>query len=155
VPGEAAAGLLLGPADADADLRIALSPVWHRQKSADARGALAEPPLADLARELLQRADVAPEHVAHVISDADHRGSRPLEPLNVASQLFAHLDASKDCQAVGAACGHTGVAASLLTLAVAGEACVQLEQPVLTLTLQDPALRCAALVSRPAGSATA
>lgn len=155
VPGEAAAGLLLGPADADADLRIALSPVWHRQKSADARGALAEPPLADLARELLQRADVAPERVAHVISDADHRGSRPLEPLNVASQLFAHLDASKDCQAVGAACGHTGVAASLLTLAVAGEACVQLEQPVLTLTLQDPALRCAALVSRPAASATA
>ncbi|KAG1311570.1 hypothetical protein G6F62_014404 [Rhizopus arrhizus] len=61
----------------------------------------------------------------------------------------------KDCQAVGAACGHTGVAASLLTLAVAGEACVQLEQPVLTLTLQDPALRCAALVSRPAASATA
>lgn len=164
VPGEAAAGVLLGQAQststADAtDVHVALSPVTHRQKPADARGAQAEPALADLTRDLVQRAAIAPDSVIHVISDADHRGSRPLEALNVASQLFEHLDTAKDCHAVGVACGHTGVAASLLTLAVASEACMQAEpqpQPaVVTLTLQDPALRCASLVYRPAASTTA
>ncbi|EHK67170.1 hypothetical protein [Achromobacter arsenitoxydans] len=155
VPGEAAAGLLLAPPDTEAGVRITLSPVIQRQKSADARGAQAEAPLADLARNLLETAGVAPDGVAHIVSDADHRGSRPLEPLIVASQLFAHLDAGKDCQAVGVACGHTGAAASLLTLAVASETCMQIDQPVLTLTLQDPALRSAALVSRPAASVAA
>lgn len=164
VPGEAAAGVLLGQAHststADAtDVHVALSPVTHRQKPADARGAQAEPALADLTRDLVQRAAIAPDSVIHVISDADHRGSRPLEALNVASQLFEHLDTAKDCHAVGVACGHTGVAASLLTLAVASEACMQAEpqpQPaVVTLTLQDPALRCASLVYRPAASTTA
>ncbi|AUA54944.1 3-oxoacyl-(acyl carrier protein) synthase [Achromobacter spanius] len=168
VPGEAAAGVLLGQAHststADAtDVHVALSPVTHRQKPADARGAQAEPALADLTRDLVQRAAIAPDSVIHVISDADHRGSRPLEALNVASQLFEHLDTAKDCHAVGVACGHTGVAASLLTLAVASEACMQSEpqpapqpQPaVVTLTLQDPALRCASLVYRPAASTTA
>ncbi len=155
VPGEAAAGLLLGPATEDVALHIALSPVLHRQKSADSRGAQAEAPLADTVQDLLQRAGVAPDSVVQVISDADHRGSRPLEPINIASQLFTHLDAGKDCQPLGVTCGYTGVAASLLTLAVAGEACLQFEQPVLTLTLQDPALRSAALISVPAASATA
>ncbi len=168
VPGEAAAGVLLGQAHststADAtDVHVALSPVTHRQKPADARGAQAEPALADLTRDLVQRAAIAPDSVIHVISDADHRGSRQLEALNVASQLFEHLDSAKDCHAVGVACGHTGVAASLLTLAVASEACMQSEpqpapqpQPaVVTLTLQDPALRCASLVYRPAASTTA
>lgn len=165
VPGEAAAGVLLGQAHststasaADAtDVHVALSPVMHRQKPADARGAQAEPALADLTRDLMQRAAIAPDSVIHVISDADHRGSRPLEALNVASQLFEHLDTAKDCHAVGVACGHTGVAASLLTLAVASEACMQSEsQPaVVTLTLQDPALRCASLVYRPVASTTA
>ncbi|MNS94647.1 hypothetical protein D3C72_1288720 [compost metagenome] len=138
-------------------MHVALSPVTHRQKPADARGAQAEPALADLTRDLVQRAAIAPDSVIHVISDADHRGSRPLEALGVASQLFEHLDAAKDCHAVGVACGHTGVAASLLTLAVASEACMQSEsQPaVVTLTLQDPALRCASLVYRPAASTTA
>lgn len=155
VPGEAAAGLLLAPAGTQAELQLTLSPVLPRQKPADARGAQAEAPLTDLARDLLQAARVAPDSIAHILSDADHRGSRPLEPLSVATQLFAHLDGGKDCQALGVACGHTGAAASLLTLAVAGETCMQLDQPVLTLTLQDPALRAAALVSRPAASATA
>ena len=162
VPGEAAAGVLLGQAHststADAtDVHVALSPVTHRQKPADARGAQAEPALADLTRDLVQRAAIAPDSVIHVISDADHRGSRPLEALNVASQLFEHLDTAKDCHAVGVACGHTGVAASLLTLAVACEACMQSESEpaVVTLTLQDPALRCASLVYRPAASTTA
>jgi len=162
VPGEAAAGVLLGQAHststADAgDVYVALSPVMHRQKPADARGAQAEAALADLTRDLMQRTAIAPDSVIHVISDADHRGSRPLEALNVASQLFEHLDTAKDCHAVGVACGHTGVAASLLTLAVASEACMQSEsQPaVVTLTLQDPALRCASLVYRPAASTTA
>ena len=167
VPGEAAAGVLLGQAHATSatstadatDVHVALSPVTHRQKPADARGAQAEPALADLTRELMQRTAIAPDSVIHVISDADHRGSRPLEALNVASQLFEHLDTAKDCHAVGVACGHTGVAASLLTLAVASEACMQSELPsqpaVVTLTLQDPALRCASLVYRPVASTTA
>ncbi|MDH0092501.1 hypothetical protein N7373_13700, partial [Achromobacter mucicolens] len=155
VPGEAAAGLLLGPTDADTGVRVALSPVLHRQKPADARGAQAEEPLANTVQDLLKRAGVAPDSVVHVVSDADHRGSRPLEPINIASQLFGHLDAAKDCLSVGVACGHTGAAASLLTLAVAAQACMQFAQPVLTLTLQDPVTRSAALVFLPTASAAA
>lgn len=48
---------------------------------------------------------------------------------------------------MGGACGYTGAAAHLLTLAVAGEACAQAEGPVIAIMTQDPALRTLALLS--------
>lgn len=160
VPGEAAAGLLLDlapvapdaapprelPADA---FTLTLSPSARRATEADARGAAAEPALAELAARFLERQEQSADAIAALVSDADHRGSRPLETAGLAGALFPRLDPNQDCLSVGAACGHTGAAAHLLTLAVAGEACAQTDAPVLAVMTQDPALRTLALVSRP------
>ena len=166
VPGEAAAGLLLdlslsAPPDArpgtvnappqDA-IALTLSPMAHRATPADARGAAGEPMLAELAERFLKQHDQPADAIRAMVSDADHRGSRPLEAAGLASVLFPALDPTLDCLAVGAACGYTGAAAHLLTLAVASEASAQTDAPVLAVMTQDPALRTLALVSRPAPS---
>lgn len=162
IPGEAAAGLLLDlalgmqdpaapiaqpapPADA---LALTLSPTAQRATRADARGAINEPMLAALATQFLERQAQPADAIAALVSDADHRGSRPLEAAGLASALFPALDPNQDCLAVGAACGYTGAASHLLTLAVAGEACAQSEAPVLAVLTQDPAQRAFTLVSR-------
>ena len=156
VPGEAAAGLLIGPDPAQARVRVAFSPFVRRAKPADARGAMAESAFVDSVESLLKAEALDSGTLGGILSDADHRGSRPLEPVDLTARVFPHLDPAKDCAALGVACGHTGAASTLLTLALASEACTQFEHPVLALSLQDPALRCAALVTRPASaSATA
>ncbi|MCZ8410624.1 hypothetical protein O9649_22780, partial [Achromobacter dolens] len=158
VPGEAAAGLLLdlnqagagdnaGAAPPDGAFELALSPMAHRATGADARGAASEPMLAELASHFLQQQDRRADDIRALVSDADHRGSRPLETAGLASTLFTTLDPNEDCLAVGGACGYTGAAAHLLTLAVAGEACAQAEAPVIAVMTQDPALRTLALLS--------
>jgi hypothetical protein len=160
VPGEAAAGLLLDlaaaapgapppdglPADAFA---LTLSPTARRGTEADARGATGEPMLAELATRFLEQQGRRADDIRAVVSDADHRGSRPLETAGLAGALFPALDPNQDCLSIGAACGHTGAAAHLLTLAIAAEACAQTDAPVLAVMTQDPALRTLALVSRP------
>lgn len=158
VPGEAAAGLLLDlnlaeaganapPAPPAGAFALALSPMAHRATGADARGAASEPMLAELANRFLQQQDRRVEDIRALVSDADHRGSRPLETAGLASTLFTALDPNQDCLAVGGACGYTGAAAHLLTLAVASEACAQAEAPVIAVMTQDPALRTLALLS--------
>ncbi|WP_447921885.1 hypothetical protein [Achromobacter aegrifaciens] len=156
VPGEAAAGLLLDlainapggePARADAALSLTLSAQVPRAVDADARGALHEVRLTELATQFLAEHGQPAKGVAALISDADHRGSRPLETAGLASALFPALDPNQDCLAVGSGCGHTGAAAHLLTVAVAGIACVEAGAPVLALMTQDPALRTLVLVS--------
>ncbi|WP_454696475.1 hypothetical protein [Achromobacter aegrifaciens] len=156
VPGEAAAGLLLDlaaqapggePARTDTALSLILSAQTQRAVAADARGALHEPRLTELATQFLAEQGKPADGVAALISDADHRGSRPLETAGLASALFPALDPNLDCLAVGSGCGHTGAAAHLLTVAVAGAACAQADAPVLALMTQDPALRTLVLVS--------
>lgn len=160
VPGEAAAGLLLdlalGAQDAAPPrepppnaVALTLSPTARRATEADARGAISEPMLAELTTRFLEQQAQRPDDIRAVVSDADHRGSRPLETAGLASALFPALDPNQDCLSVGAACGYTGAAAHLLTLAVAGAACAQTDAPVLAVMTQDPALRTLALVSRP------
>lgn len=155
VPGEAAAGLLLDLDQAAPDAAVApagafalaLSPMAHRATAADARGAASEPMLAELTTRFLEQHQRRADDIRALVSDADHRGSRPLEAAGLASTLFTTLDPNQDCLAVGTACGYTGAAAHLLTLAVAAEACAQAEAPVLAVMTQDPALRTLALLS--------
>lgn len=161
VPGEAAAGLLLDLAQTtpsaardpallpDGAFALDLSAMAHRATEADARGAASEPMLAELATRFLEQHERRADDIRALISDADHRGSRPLETAGLASTLFPALDPNQDCLAVGTSCGYTGAAAHLLTLAVAGEACTQAAAPVLAIMTQDPALRTLALVSQP------
>ncbi|WP_454675431.1 hypothetical protein [Achromobacter pestifer] len=163
IPGEAAAGLLLDlamapapgmpppatdlapPADA---LVLTLSPTAQRATRADARGAVMEPMLTAMATQFLDGHAQPADAIGALVSDADHRGSRPLEAVGLASALFPALDPNQDCLAVGAACGYTGAASHLLTLAVASEACTQSDSPVLAVLTQDPAQRTLTLVSR-------
>ncbi len=156
VPGEAAAGLLLDlaplapgamPAPAEGALSLTLSAQAPRAVGADTRGARHEPRLTELAAQFLEQHGQPADGIAALVSDADHRGSRPLETAGLASELFPALDPNQDCLAVGSGCGHTGAAAHLLTVAVAGAACAQAGAPVLALMTQDPALRTLVLVS--------
>ncbi len=156
VPGEAAAGLLLDlappapgatPAPAESALSLTLSAQAPRAVGADSRGARHEPRLTELATQFLEQHGQPADAIAALVSDADHRGSRPLETAGLASELFPALDPNQDCLAVGSGCGHTGAAAHLLTVAVAGAACAQAGAPVLALMTQDPALRTLVLVS--------
>ncbi|SSW64497.1 hypothetical protein [Achromobacter agilis] len=164
VPGEAAAGLLLdlalGAPSAIQDpapprdppigaVALTLSPTARRSTEADARGASGEPILAELTERFLQQQGQRADGIRTMVSDADHRGSRPLEAAGLAGALFPALDPNQDCLSIGAACGYTGAAAHLLTLAIAGETCAQTDAPVLAVMTQDPALRTLALVSRP------
>ncbi|MGE8656382.1 MAG: hypothetical protein ACN6O8_06485 [Achromobacter sp.] len=163
VPGEAAAGLLLDlarnapPVAGDTPplpppegaFVLTLSATAHRATRADARGAANEPTLAELATHFLAQQERRADEIRALVSDADHRGSRPLEAAGLASTLFPALDPNQECLAVGTACGYTGAAAHLLTLAVAGQASAQAEAPVLAVMTQDPALRSVALVSQP------
>ncbi|HCW21507.1 hypothetical protein [Achromobacter sp.] len=158
IPGEAAAGVLvdlaLGRQDAgtpvappEGAMTLTLSATAQRATAADARGAINEPMLAALATQFLEQHAQPADAIAALVSDADHRGSRPLEAAGLASTLFPKLDPNQDCLAVGAACGYTGAASHLLTLVVANEACAQMEGPVLVVLTQDPALRACALVA--------
>jgi hypothetical protein len=151
VPGEAAAALLLAdPLEAarrpDA-LLVTLSPFAQRQAEADARGAAAGETVPDLTRALLQEAGMQADTVATLVSDADHRGTRPIETMGLATTLLPHLDPTQDCPAVGNGCGHVGAAAALLTLALAADAARDNGAPVLALLTQDPVLRAAALAA--------
>ena len=103
--------------------------------------------LAELTTRFLDQHERRAQDIRALVSDADHRGSRPLEAAGLASTLFTTLDPNQDCLAVGGACGYTGAAAHLLTLSVAAEACAQAEAPVLAVMTQDPMLRTLALLS--------
>lgn len=128
---------------------VTLSSFAHRATQADARGAGSDTALADLTGRFLEEQEIKADDIAAMVSDADHRGSRPLETMGLASTVFTSLDPNQDCLAVGAACGYTGVASTLLTLAVACDACIETTAPVLMALTQDPALRVLALVAPP------
>ncbi|OWT69111.1 hypothetical protein [Achromobacter sp. HZ34] len=149
VPGEAAAALLLAavPAPGQGQYVATLAPYASRAASADARGAAADPALPGLAQTLLQEQGLAAGSLAALVSDADHRGSRPIEILQLASALAPHLDPNQDCLAAGNGCGHVGAGAALLALALAADASEALNAPVLAVLTQDPLLRGIAVVA--------
>ncbi|MFC4278618.1 hypothetical protein [Achromobacter aloeverae] len=149
VPGEAAAALLLAAAPApDQGQRIVMfAPSTRRTISADARGAAADAALPALAQALLQEHGVSADSLASLVSDADHRGSRPIETLQLATAVAPHLDPNQDCLAAGNRCGHVGAAAPLLALALAVDASEELDAPVLAALTQDPWLRGIAVVA--------
>ncbi|WP_454691384.1 hypothetical protein [Achromobacter aloeverae] len=147
VPGEAAAALLLAAVPAPGQRIAVFAPYARRAVSADARGAAADPALPGLAQALLQEHGLAADSLAALVSDADHRGSRPIETLQLAAAVTPHLDPNQDCLAAGNRCGHVGAAAALLALALAADASEELDAPVLAALTQDPWLRGIAVVA--------
>lgn len=155
VPGESAAGLLLatGGAPAAGASTLVFSPQVQRGRAADARGAASDTTLGELADAFLPEEKIDTAQVAAVVSDADHRGSRTLESVGLTARLFPQLDPAKDCLVLGTACGATGAASTLLTLALALEASRAAQAPALALLTQDPLARALAVVLPPSSSA--
>ncbi|ALM84297.1 hypothetical protein ASB57_16145 [Bordetella sp. N] len=149
VPGEAAAALLLAttPAAGQEQYVAMLAPYARRAVSADARGAAADPAVPGLAQTLLQEQGLAADSLAALVSDGDHRGSRPIETLQLAAAVSPHLDPNQDCLATGNLCGHVGAVAPLLALALAVDASQEHNAPVLTALTQDSMLRGIAVVA--------
>jgi hypothetical protein len=157
VPGEAAAALLLAPADwtppDGMDLQTALihrPALMRRDKPVDAPGRVSHQALAQALEQALMAAQIDAADVALLVCDADQHSQRSTELYGLAVQALEHLDPVEDMRLLGRITGHTGAASALLVLAAAAEAVKALKKPTLALTLADPHLRMALVLKPPA-----
>lgn len=153
IPGEGAAGLLLAD-PATAKLMEVEAPVIHALSAArDGSADSARRPDAATLRTLLAHAatqgGVEPAKVAMVVADTDHRTSRVMELMALATEGLPHLDAGADVKASGTVCGACGAVPSLSALALACHHAGELAAPVLCVSNEDPHHRGVVLV-RPA-----
>lgn len=176
VPGEGAAGLLLGPSSSAA--RANATGVTRTVDDTDTRDAFADDTFADEpppqfrlhriahgavaahtpartaaahTRELLERcldvAAQAPARIARVVSDADHRPSRAVEVATAVNAALPELDPVHDCRHLGVACGALAHVAPLALLAIAAEQAARDAAPVLVLSVAAEQARAALAVS--------
>lgn len=160
MPGEAAAALVFTRTAAMARLApersapaLSRLSLGRRARSADERGEINVEVVTELARHCLDNAKVSAEHVAALVCD-DHRTSRTLETAGLVQAILPALNAVEDCARVDTACGFTGTAASIVTLAVAHARVTELKKPVLVTWVQDAIERGAAVISPPPAPAT-
>lgn len=144
VPGEGAAGLLLGAAGHAAPTLQAAGTT--RAVSADATPRVDATDLRALAGRLLSDTDVAASGVSALVADADHRSSRVLETMALAHEDLPHLDAGADVCATGQACGQSGAVPYLAALALARHRVLDGAGAVLCVGTGDAVHRSAALV---------
>jgi hypothetical protein len=152
VPGEGAAGLLLGDSAHAAPTLQAAS--TSRAASADAASRGDATDLRRLAERLLADTAVDASTVSALFADADHRSNRVLEAMALAHDDLPHLDAGIDIRTIGPACGQSGAVPFLATLALARRQALEGTGAVLCVGNNDPIHRSVALV-RPADTATA
>ena len=166
IPGEAAAALLVAPAEWPAD-PDAQAPVPHlhraavaaRDKSVDAAGRTAHTLSTQLVQQALAAAQLSATEVAALANDADQHTPRAAEVFGCMLEQLPALDATDDMRMTGQLCGSTGACGTLLAVAMAAHLASKLEKPCLALSVGDSIWR-AALVVRPqappgAGSDTA
>lgn len=154
VPGEAAAGLLLG----DGVQAALFNPAAPRlQLASAARGAekagRRKPDtalLSGLAATLLPDPESAAS-VSAVFADTGHRSASLVELMTFAGQAAPQLDLAADLKMVGGACGHCGEAPFLAALALAHQHANETAGAALCVGNEDPLQRTAALV-RPAAA---
>jgi hypothetical protein len=151
IPGEAAAVLVLageamarrcgdGPAVAIGRVGFA-----RRDTSADAGRRAAGTTLGELIDRTLGAAAIAPDAVAVVTADADHRASRQGELMSPLGERFEALDPLQDCPAIGTVCGALEPIGALLALLCAADACRSAGRPALCLSTQHPWRRAAVM----------
>lgn|GEM_PF-1197067 len=124
-----------------------------RGQAADLSTRPAEASFSDAARSVMTQCGVEPERVVAMISDADHRGARPMETPALAADVAPHLMPGQGCTATGAACGYSGAAGALMTLSLAASLTQSSGQPSFALTVQDPVQRHLALFLAPSSPA--
>lgn len=154
VPGEAAAGLLLGD-DGQAALFDPAAPRLQLASAAlGAQEAGRRKPdpalLSSLAATLLPGPQDAAT-VSAIFADTGHHSARLVELMTFAGQAAPQLDLASDVKAVGSACGYCGEAPFLAALALAHQHALDTAGAALCVGNEDPLQRTAALV-RPAAA---
>jgi hypothetical protein len=156
VPGEAAAALLLAPAEwvppQDMDVstvRLHRPALLRRDKAVEAAGRVAHRELADVAQQALGVAQIAAADLGMVVCDADLHSQRSTELYGMSVDALHHLDPVEDMRLLGKVTGYTGAASALLVLAAAAEAVKTLNKPTLALCMADSHLRMAAVLKPP------
>lgn len=150
MPGEAAAALLLAPADWVAPADMDVSPVRlhrpalaRRGKPVEAAGRIAHVELAEVVTQALTAAQIEPTGVSALVCDADQHSQRGAELYGVAVNGLAHLDPVEDMRLLGRVTGFTGVASWLLVLATAASLAKSGKKNTLALGMADSHLRMA------------
>ncbi len=142
IPGEAAAGLLLvtgqwpGLAQQVPLPARLFRPVrLRRDKSADASGRVGASVLQDAMGQALSVCAASDNELLQVVADADHRASRTAEVFEALQELAPHLDPMLSVTRVGEACGDQGLAAALVSVALATGLAQQDDAPGVTLAV--------------------
>ncbi len=155
MPGEAAAALLLAPADwvppADMDLipvQLHRPAMARRDKAVEAAGRTAHVELAEAVAQALTAAQIEPSGVSALVCDADQHSQRGAELYGVAVDGLSHLDPVEDLRLLGRVTGFTGVSSWLLVLAAAASMTKSGKKETLAVGMADSHLRMA-LVLRP------
>lgn len=150
IPGEAAAGLLLGATALTGD-RDAASLQLHRPVKDTAPRDDRRRAAIQAAAAVCERALAAAQQQAHavcaLVSDADQRPSRSVEAAGVLVVQFPELEPELHGLHFGIACGDVGVAAPLVLLALAAAQAAQEQAPVVALSIVDDAGRVALTVA--------
>lgn len=156
IPGEAAAALLLAPADwvppADMEVRtvrLHRPALLRRDKPIESPGRVRHRELAQALEQALVAAQVAPADLAMLVCDADLHSPRSTELYGMAVEALSHLDPVEDMRLLGKVTGHTGAASALLVLAAAAEAVHAMKNPTLALGMSDAHLRMALVLQPP------
>lgn len=170
IPGEGAAGALLGkaslPPSSDVPAPLRLHRLLHG-RAGQGRGASRQ--AAELLQHAMTTAAQPADAIVAVFSDADHRPSRAIEIAGAIAATLPELDPVDDARHLGLVCGELGAVAPLALLAAAASQAAQDQAPVLVFGLADPQARIALALSplppvdadndavspNPAGAATA
>jgi hypothetical protein len=147
MPGEGAAGLLLGGAS-DGGAVALLAPLEQARdgSTVDVRRHDGARVLKELVERTLANADVAAADVALIAADTGHRSRHVLELMEYASAAMRQLDGGADVVRVGVAGGNCGIVSFVTALALAPYFAAGRQAPVLCLANEMPGRRLAALV---------
>lgn len=152
MPGEGAAGLLLGGAAlavaSDGGAVALLAPLEQARddSTADVRRRDGARVFKELVERTLANADVDAADVAMIAADTGHRSRHVLELMEYASAAMRQLDGGADVVRVGAAGGYCGIVSFVTALALAPYYAAGRQAPVLCLANEMPGRRLAALV---------
>jgi len=152
MPGEGAAGMLLGGAawagasDGQAVALLAPPSDVQVEAPADARRRGTERVLAGLVERTLADAGVDAGGVAMIVADTGHRSRPVVELMEYAATTMRQLDGSADVVRVGAGSGACGVVAYVTALVLGAHYAGVRRAPVLCLANDMPGRRIATVV---------
>jgi hypothetical protein len=109
--------------------------------------------LPALADQAFASSRIEPEAIAAVVGDGGAHTARVLEFTQLTSNRFPSLELNTDCLMLDAGCGHTGVAAALIAVALGSHLAAQRGRPALIASLSDPLER-GVMIALPPGART-